>query len=92
MPDKSFTLIEGTFSPHDAAEVLLSVLSDKINFHEVQMLSCAERNSQGGAFSKKRFEALSATREEITELLKAARAQNQRFEIHSRVDITLIDG
>lgn len=90
MSDKSFQLIEGTFDAHDAAEVLLSVLSDKINFHEVQIISCEERNSDGGEYSKKRFDELRKVRDEVTTMVKDAREKGYRFEITSRVDINLI--
>ncbi len=90
MADKSFQLIEGTFDAHDAAEVLLSVLSDKINFHEVQIISCEERNSEGGVYSKKRFDELRKVRDEVTTMVQDARKKGYRFEISSRVDINLI--
>jgi hypothetical protein len=90
MADKSFKLIEGTFDAHDAAEVLLSVLSDKINFHEVQILSCQERNSDGGEYSKKRFNELLQVREEITAMVQDARDKGLRLDIESTVNINLI--
>ncbi len=89
--NRVFKLIEGEFDAHDAAEVLLSVISDKINFHEVQLLSCQERNSGDAAYSKKRFEELRHTREEVTELLREAREKNLKLQINSDIEIKITE-
>ena len=37
-------LVEGKFTPSEAADVVSSLISEKINFHKIQRLSSLERN------------------------------------------------
>lgn len=87
--EKTIRLIEGTFNAHDAAEILLNVLSDKINFHQVQLLSSQDKTTEEMEYSQKRYDNLRAAREEVTQMVRNAKANNQTLEIFSNIDIRI---
>ncbi|AXT51612.1 hypothetical protein D1818_12480 [Aquimarina sp. BL5] len=42
--NNSIKLVEGTYSPINSADVLLSLIADKIKFHNLQILSAKNKN------------------------------------------------
>lgn len=49
----NFDLINGTFQPAEAKNVLFTLIKDKINFHELEMFSAYERYGVELPHSKK---------------------------------------
>ncbi|WP_224483380.1 hypothetical protein [Robertkochia aurantiaca] len=82
-------LIEGHYTPGEAAEILFSVLSDKIRFHNIQILSIKERFNGDTAHSENRVKELRAAQEKVEELIKEARDNGYKFRIKSDISISL---
>ena len=82
-------LIDGEYSVSEAADVLFSVISDKIRFHNIQMLSIRERFDGDTSHSEERLAELNEAKERITEILHVAREQEADLEIFSSIQIQL---
>lgn len=82
-------LIKGTFDPVDAAEVLFSILSDKIRFHNIQILSIKERFSGDTKYSEQRLNELKEAKQKVANLILEARDQDCQIEINSNIEIRL---
>lgn len=85
----SYTLVEGTFRPSEAADVLLTLINDKIKFHSIQILNLREGSDKDIAYSEERIKSLKAVKAEITELVVQARNKDLVLEINSHIDIQM---
>lgn len=90
-PPGSFTLVKGTFNPSEAADVLLTLINDKIKFHSIQILNLRDSADKDITYSEERIKALKATKAKITELVVQARNKGLILEINSHIDIQLKD-
>lgn len=86
---ESFKLIDGTFDPSEAADVLFSVFGDKIRFHNIQILSVQERFSGDTSYSEKRLHELKESKRQVADLILRARDNNYDIEINGVINITL---
>lgn len=86
---EKFQLINSTYSPFDAAEVLFSLVRDKIKFHNMLLFSNEERFGVDNSHSRKRIEELKKMRDEIAELIRMAEAEGFDLEVSSHINITL---
>ena len=82
-------LIEGTFTPAEATQMLLSLVKSKIDFHTLEKASNKERFGSDGAQSEVRLVALRSLRHEITALCQSA-AGEQRLKIDGWIEITIV--
>jgi len=82
-------LVNGTFSPIGAADVLLSLLTYKIKFHTVQMLSNEENYSPETIPSEQRIEELKNAKTMVKDLILKARNEGYEFQIESAIKIDL---
>ncbi|UII78122.1 hypothetical protein [Flagellimonas sp. CMM7] len=85
---ESFLLIEGSFTPADAAEVLLSLLNDKIKFHTVQLLNLKDTDRVDYLNSESRINELKVAKGRMTEIILDARSHGNQLKIHSTIEIT----
>ena len=83
-------LIEGTFNAIDAAEVLLSLVTYKIKFHNLQLLHPQESDGFSRAQSEKRIAELKNAKNRITQIIMEARDKGTLLEINSDIDIKLV--
>lgn len=67
-----FDLIDGEFSADEAREILMNLFSEKIRFHEVQILAKQERREFGIERHEERIVALKACRDQIKGILEEA--------------------
>ena len=86
---ESFKLIDGTYDPSEAADVLFSVLGDKIRFHNIQILSIQERFNGDTSHSEKRLHELKESKKQIADIILKARDNNYDIEIKGVIDISL---
>ncbi|RDY59523.1 hypothetical protein [Flagellimonas nanhaiensis] len=84
----SYLLIDGSFSPSEAADVLLSLLNYKIKFHSVQQLNLEHTEPTDLTYSKTRIQQLKLAKKEITEIILNANRNGHRLEIHSSIKIS----
>lgn len=87
---ESFLLIEGSFTTADAAEVLLSLLNDKIKFHTVQLLNLKDTDRVDYLNSESRINELKIAKGRMTEIILDARTQGKQLKIHSTIEITKV--
>ena len=86
---KSYCLIDGSFSPDAARQVLMSLVNHKINFHQQNIWSHRERFGKDDPPAVKRVEELTRTREDIAHLIEEAAGMGLKFNIHSNIEIEL---
>lgn len=82
-------LVKGTFSPIEAADVLLSLIAYKIKFHTVQMLSSEERYNPNTIPSEQRIEELKLAKNMVKDLILKARNEGYELQIESAIKIDL---
>ncbi|GMN09816.1 hypothetical protein MTsPCn9_18590 [Croceitalea sp. MTPC9] len=81
-------LVEGSFSPAEAADVLLSLINYKIKFHSVQILNLKEIEKDAVKKSEKRIEELKDAKNKVTELVLNARKKGENLKINSTITVT----
>lgn len=82
-------LIKGKFTPDEAAEVLFSIIGDKIKFNNRQIFSSEERNLGNSDRYKKRLEELKLAQQKISNLIEEARVGDETIEINATINITV---
>lgn len=85
-------LVDGTFSASEAADVILALLDEKINFHKLQRISwcegddCANTNYPDGRISELQNEKRIAK-----EFINSVRHEGKKLRIDGILNITLED-
>lgn len=87
---RNFNFIKGEFSPEEAYQLLETLFSKKINFHELKSFSNHIRNGESDQTSLSRSKELRASKKSIEELTEYARINNKSMQIHSVITIKLI--
>ncbi|MEM9143166.1 MAG: hypothetical protein AAGA86_09270 [Bacteroidota bacterium] len=82
-------LVEGSFSPAEAADVLLSLINDKIKFHTVQALNLKQGYQEDTSHSEQRIKELKEAKEMVKTLVVKAQKEGLAIEIHSPIQIRL---
>lgn len=82
-------LVEGSFSPAEAADVLLSLINDKIKFHTVQALNLKEGYQEDTSHSEQRIKELKEAKKMVKDLVVKAQKEGLKVEIHSPISIRL---
>lgn len=88
---KKLVLIHGEFSPTEAKQILTSIFSSKIQFHELRNFSSMERLGKEDKLSIKRIPQLKKSLIQIEKAVEKSRKQNKRVKIESEITISLID-
>ena len=86
---KSYCLIRGSFVPDAARQVLMTLINDKINFHQLNVWSHRERFGEDNPVVVKRVEELSQTKEDIAQMIEEAAAMGLKLSINSNIEIEL---
>ena len=84
-------LIDGTFLPTEAKEILTNIFSSKIQFHTTKNFSNQVRFGKEDTVSVNRIPELNKSLEYVFEIIRQAQKNNQSICIHSVVSITLKD-
>ncbi|WP_445383357.1 hypothetical protein [Robiginitalea sp. IMCC43444] len=88
---EEIVFIKGSFNPAEAADVLLSLLNDKIKFHTVKSLKLNPGSSQSEEHSAARIGALREAKKKVEELVLMAHKEGLDLEINSTLAIQLTD-
>lgn len=91
MNNEEFQLIDGTYAPEDAHEMLMTLLSDKIKFHSLHIHSTKERFNGDTQHSEKRMVALKKIKDQVSVAIEQAKAQNMQLTISGIVNISFTD-
>ncbi len=87
---KNFKIIDNTYSPLQAKEVLLTLFGDKIRFLHIQALRMREMYSGDTSAIEQRIEELKVAQSEFVKLLDEAAAQNMDIKINGEIELELI--
>ena len=82
-------LINGSFAPAEAADILLSFINDKIKFHTVRQLQSQNDLNNTQQKSEERLRELREAKRKITDLVLQARNEGRVLDISSTIQITL---
>jgi hypothetical protein len=88
---EDITFIQGLFSPAEAADILLSLLNDKIKFHTVKSLHLREGEPDAGLTSKDRIQALKEAKKTVERSVLNAHKKGLFLEINSSIAIKLVE-
>lgn len=88
---EKLTLIEGKFSFDEAKEILMTMFSSKINFHNIQNWSSQERFGKDDEVAQKRIPVLRNEMKILEEILLEAKAQNKKLAVNSEINISLLE-
>ncbi len=87
---ENITFIKGRFSPAEAADVLLSLLNDKIKFHAVKSLNLREGEKGPECASGDRIKGLREAKKRVEELVVLAHKNGMELKIDSTIEIKLV--
>lgn len=82
---KEFKLIDSTFTPIEANNVLSDLITSKINYHKVDDFSQHIRFERDSQHSKSRIEELKTTQAELSEFIKIAKSKGLNLVVKSTV-------
>ncbi len=85
---KELSLIDGKFSPQEARELLVSLFSSKLNFHQMKNFSSQERLGKDDALAVKKIPILKKNIELLIKIIEEAEVTNQQLQIKSVVEIS----
>lgn len=81
-------LIDGKFSSNEAKEILLNMISSKIQFHTLKDFSSEICTGKPEIKSRERIKELRETKEDIIAILEQAEKENMVVEIQSSINIS----
>jgi hypothetical protein len=82
-----FKLIDGTFSPAEATEILLNLVKSKIDYHRLRLARDEHRFGKDLAHSERRIEQLKQLEAELKKALSCASAQGHQLEVSGWFEI-----
>lgn len=83
LTQQEVSFINGKFSPEEAQEILMDLITKKISFHELRNLGHYERTGKSDDEALKRIEQLKASKAEIKEAIEEARNENAFLRVRS---------
>jgi len=88
--DQDYSIIDGTFMPGDASRILLGIINDKINYHNLEILSIRERFNGDVSHSIKRIDELTEIREELRRVLAIATDNEMEVRVKCSLKLELV--
>ena len=92
MKNHQFDLVKNTYPAHEAKEVLISLISDKIKFLTCKIFSLEERFGKAPTHLRERLTELKSEKSRLIETLDSFDDQNQLVEIDCQVVFSVKDG
>ncbi len=90
MEKQTFELVRGVFTPVEAADVLFSLIGDKIKFHNLQMLSNHEGFGDNLSKSEQRIKELLVSKNDVKDMILEARDKGYKLTINSEVEVSFV--
>ncbi len=87
---EKFKLVEGTFNAKDSEEILLTLIEQKIKFHELKNFSNEVKTGKKHSESLSKVAELNETRAKIKELLNLEANKSASFSILSTINIEIL--
>ena len=89
MMKENIELIKGHFSPAEAADVLLSLINEKIKYHQVRSLNLREEPLGKKMDSEERISALKSAKNTIEQLVLRAHKNGKILSVNGTICIEL---
>lgn len=86
-----FTLLDSSYSPIEAREVILTLIGDKIRFLNMQCLRIREMYSGDTSHLEERIAELKESKKELEKLLNEAAEKGQIIELQSEISVKLVN-
>lgn len=86
-----YTLVKGTYKASEAQEILMSLITKKINFHELRNLGHHENYGEPDPASVKRIEELKKQRDHLLSVIQEAQENNKSIHIDSKITVQVQD-
>ncbi len=90
IPVEEIQLIKGNFNAVEAADILLSMINDKIKYHTVKSLNLNQSREEQN-YSKQRIAQLRDVKKTVTDLVIEANKTGHRLQIEGTVKICVKD-
>jgi hypothetical protein len=88
---QSLKLIDGEFSAEDAKQMLMSLYSSKLNFHQMKNFSSTERFGKRDETASIRIPELKESMDVILTIVQEAVTNNKKLSIKATVNIEFTD-
>lgn len=83
-------LVDGSFTPSEACDVITSLLDQKINFHKLQRLSWCEGDKDANTkYPDERIDELEREKVIANEFINSLRSEGKRLRIDGILKISL---
>lgn len=92
MSVKQFKLIDGTFEPDEANNILFNLVNTKINFHAMEAFGISIRTSGDTSFHEKRIKELTSMHHDLKLLMEQAQAQGLHVQLSGVITVSLLPG
>ena len=89
--NETLRIIDGNFSYDEAKEILMNILSSKINFYCLKNWSSQERFGIEDVNAQKRIPALRNEVKKLEEILSEAKAKNKKLVVSSDIYISFLE-
>jgi len=86
---RSYCLIKGSFNPDDARQILMTLVNDKISFHQKNDWSRRERFGETDPAEAKRIGELEKTKADIAELIQYVTDGGMKLTINCNIEVLL---
>ncbi|MFM7017305.1 hypothetical protein [Flavobacterium sp.] len=87
--NKNFKLIDGVFNSKEAKKIIISLINNKINYHNLEDFSNHIRFNNVLSNSQKRISELQNAQKMIEELVDLAEKNQWKLKIESTVEINI---
>ena len=87
--NKNFKLIDGVFNSKEAKKIIISLINNKINYHNLEDFSNHIRFNNVLSNSQKRISELQSAQKMIEELVDLAEKKQWKLKIESTVEINI---
>lgn len=87
---EKFKLVEGTFDAKDSEEILLTLIEQKIKFHELKSFSDEVKTGKKHIESLNKVAELNKTRAKIKEFLNSDANKSSLFNILSTINVEIL--
>lgn len=86
---KKLSFIEDDYSFDEAHEILMTLLSSKINYYKIKNWTANQRFGKTDDIALKRIETLNNEMRELEEILIEAKVNNTKLSVNSAINISL---
>lgn len=84
-------LIEGNFTHEEAKELLFSLFTSKINFHQIKNFSAQERFGKDDLIAVERIPKLKEEMNKLENFIQNAPNQNKKMVISATITLSFLD-